>query len=125
MSNTTAPRTASHYWGILADVERNAAVDPCQGDTCADEAAHVRNWGVGDDGPAMFRTGCAIATAAESALVAANIRKVSTLTLVLDRAESGRWVRVAEGDDVFDAVPCGGDDDGNMYRLRYASATRA
>lgn len=121
MTNTTA----ADYWGILADVERDAAVDPCQGDTCADEAAHVRNWGVGVDGPAMFRTGCAIATAAESALVAANMRGVSALTLVLDRVEGSRWVRVAEGDDVFDAVPCGGDDDGSMYRVRYSSAARA
>lgn len=124
MSNTTAARTADHYWGILADVERDAAVDPCEGDTCADEAAHVRNWGI-VSGPAMFSTGCAVATAAESALVAANLRKVSALTLVLDRSENGRWVRVAEGDDVFDAVPCGGDDEGSMYRLRYASAARA
>lgn len=112
---------------LLAEIDRDMAVDPCESGRCAAERRGVRDWS-----PHIVRTACGVVAAVDAAYTVAVLRGVAdtaepVLQVCRERVdettgtvESYRWVTVAAGADVFGVLPHGRGDE--AYRVIYSTA---
>ena len=114
-------------WDLLAEIDRDAQVDPCTDDACRVERSGVADWS-----PSPVSTRCGVIAAAGVAYAVAVRRGVAdesvpVLQMLRYRWDEDTrtmvapwWKTVATGDDVFGALPHGRGDE--TYRVIYETA---